>query len=251
MSDENRSVAIVTGGSRGIGAATVERLASRGYDVCINFLKDETAAADVAARAEAHSVRAAAVQADVSLEADVHRLFAAADELGRLSALVNNAGILEPQQRVEDTSAERLARLFAVNVTGCFLCCREAVRRMSTRRGGEGGAIVNVSSMAARLGAPNEYVDYAATKGAVDTLTIGLAKEVAEEGIRVNGVSPGLIRTGIHASGGAPDRVERLQSGTPMRRGGEPDEVAAAIVWLLSDEASYVTGANIDVSGGR
>lgn len=251
MADDKRPVAIVTGGSRGIGAATVERLAARGYDVCVNFVNDEAAAQRVAARAEARGGRAVAVRADVSREADVKRLFAAADELGRLSALVNNAGILEPQQRVEDTDAERLTRLFAVNVTGSFLCCREAVRRMSTRHGGNGGAIVNVSSMAARLGAPNEYVDYAASKGAIDTLTVGLAKEVAEDGIRVNGVRPGLIRTGIHASGGAPDRVDRLEGGTPMRRGGEPDEVAAAVVWLLSDEASYVTGTLIDVSGGR
>jgi len=197
-------------------------------------------------------VRAVAVQADVSVEGDVVRLFETCDrELGVLSALVNNAGILETQMRVDAMDAARLQRVFATNVVGAFLCAREAVRRMSTRRGGRGGAIVNISSGASRLGSPNEYVDYAATKGAIDTLTIGLAREVAEEGIRVNAVRPGFIYTDIHASGGEPNRVERVKTIVPMKRGGTAEEVARAILWLLSDEASYTTGAFIDVTGGK
>jgi NAD(P)-dependent dehydrogenase (short-subunit alcohol dehydrogenase family) len=192
------------------------------------------------------------IQADVAVEADVVRMFEAVDrELGRVSALVNNAGILEAQMRVEDMDAGRIARVLAANVVGTLLCCREAVRRMSTRRGGPGGAIVNVSSVAARVGSPGEYVDYAAAKGAVDALTLGLSKEVAEDGIRVNAVRPGFIYTDIHASGGEPGRVDRVKASVPMKRGGQPEEVAAPILWLLSDEASYATGTFIDLAGGR
>jgi len=197
-------------------------------------------------------VNAIGVRADVDVEADVVRLFETVDrELGRVTALVNNAGILETQMRVEDMDAGRIHRVLAVNVTGTLLCCREAVRRMSTRHGGPGGAIVNLSSVAARVGSPGEYVDYAATKGAVDTLTLGLSKEVAEEGIRVNAVRPGFIDTEIHASGGEPGRLDRVKALVPMKRGGQPEEVATAILWLLSDEASYATGTFIDVAGGR
>ncbi|MFN8059035.1 MAG: SDR family oxidoreductase [Vicinamibacterales bacterium] len=245
-------VLVVTGGSRGIGAATSTLAAHRGYAVCVNYRRDAAAAAAVVRRVEAAGQPAIAVQADVSVEADVLRLFDTADAaLGRVSALVNNAATLEPQMRVEDMSADRLARIFAVNVVGTMLCAREAVRRMSTRRGGRGGAIVNLSSAAARLGAPGEYVDYAASKGAVDTFTVGLAREVAMDGVRVNAVRPGIIHTDIHASGGEPGRVERVRPTIPMQRGGQPEEVAHAILWLLSDDASYTTGAFIDVSGGR
>jgi NAD(P)-dependent dehydrogenase (short-subunit alcohol dehydrogenase family) len=247
----SRGTLIVTGGGRGIGAATARLAAQRGYAVCVNYLRDAQAAAKVVADIVAAGGRAAAVQGDVAAEADVMRLFDRAQDLGPVTALVNNAGILEPQGRLEQMSAERLTRVFATNITGPFLCAREAVRRMSTRHGGRGGAIVNVSSIAARLGAPGEYIDYAASKGAIDTLTIGLAREVAEEGIRVNAVRPGVIRTDIHASGGEPGRVDRVKSAIPMKRGGEPEEVARAILWLLSDESSYSTGTFIDVSGGR
>jgi NAD(P)-dependent dehydrogenase (short-subunit alcohol dehydrogenase family) len=247
----SRGTLIVTGGGRGIGAATARLAAQRGYAVCVSYLRDEKAAAKVVAEIEAAGGKALAVQGDVASEADVARLFAAAQQLGPVTGLVNNAGILERQGRLEDMPAERLARVFSTNITGSFLCAREAVRLMSTRHGGRGGAIVNVSSMAARLGAPGEYIDYAASKGAIDTLTIGLAREVAEEGIRVNAVRPGVIRTDIHASGGEPGRVDRVKSAIPMKRGGEPDEVARAILWLLSDESSYSTGTFIDVSGGR
>lgn len=243
---------LITGGSRGIGAATARLAAAAGYHVCFSY-KSSRDAADALIReiAEAGG-QAMAVAADVSVEADVLRLFERVDQdLGSLDALVNNAGILERQSRVEDMDAERLARILAVNVTGSFLCAREAVRRMSTQHGGRGGAIVNVSSIAARLGAPNEYVDYAAAKGAIDTFTMGLAKEVGAEGIRVNAVRPGIIYTDIHASGGEPGRVDRLKDSVPMRRGGQADEVARAILWLLSDEASYSTGTFIDVAGGR
>jgi len=245
-------VLVVTGGSRGIGAATARLGAVRGYAVCIAYLRHEAAARGVVEEIAAGGGRAIAVAADVGLEDDVVRLFRRADvDLGPVSALVNNAGILETQARVENMDAGRLSRVFAANVFGSFLCAREAVRRMSTRHGGAGGAIVNVSSAAARLGAPNEYVDYAAAKGAIDTFTIGLAKEVAAEGIRVNAVRPGVIHTEIHASGGEPNRVDRVKSAVPMQRGGEAEEVARAILWLLSDEASYTTGALLDVSGGR
>ena len=243
---------LVTGGNRGIGAETARLAAQRGYAVCVNFRSNRAAADAVVHDIESAGGTAFAVGADVSIEADVLRLFEAVDaRLGRLTALVNNAGILERQSRVDEMDAARLGRIFATNVTGAFLCAREAVKRMSTARGGAGGAIVNVSSRAAQLGAPGEYVDYAASKAALETLTIGLAREVAGEGIRVNGVRPGIIYTDIHASGGDPGRVDRLGPQQPMKRGGEAIEVARAILWLLSDEASYSTGAFIDVAGGR
>ena len=226
--------------------------AERGYAVCVNYLQNREAADRVVAEIDGGGGRAIAVRRDVAVEADVVRLFETVDrELGPLTALVNNAGILEPQTRVEDIDAARLARVFATNVTGSFVCAREAVRRMSTTHGGSGGAIVNVSSRAAQLGAPGEYVDYAASKAAIDTFTIGLAREVAAEGIRVNGVRPGIIYTDIHASGGEPGRVDRLGPTLPMKRGGLAIEVARAILWLVSEEASYSTGTFIDVSGGR
>lgn len=251
LSEPFRGTIVVTGGGRGIGAATARLAAERGYAVCVNYLRDAESAAQVVAQIKAAGGRAMAVQGDVASEADVVRLFDGAAELGPVTALVNNAGILERQTRLDDMDAGRFTRVFATNITGSFLCAREAVRRMSTRHGGKGGGIVNVSSMAAKLGAPGEYVDYAASKGAIDTLTIGLAREVAEEGIRVNAVRPGVIRTAIHASGGEPGRVDRVKLAVPMKRGGEPEEVAQAILWLLSDESSYSTGALIDVSGGR
>jgi NAD(P)-dependent dehydrogenase (short-subunit alcohol dehydrogenase family) len=243
---------LVTGASRGIGAACALLAGRRGYTVCVNYRENAAAATRVVHAIEAAGGRAFAVAADVADEDDVARLFAQIDaRCGRLDALVNNAGILARQARVEQIDAARINRIFATNVTGSFLCAREAVRRMSTRHGGSGGAIVNVSSRAAVLGSANEYVDYAASKAAVDTLTIGLAKEVAGEGIRVNGVRPGLIDTDMHASGGEPGRIQRLQATVPLARGGTADEVAAAVLWLLSDEASYATGTIIDVSGGR
>jgi NAD(P)-dependent dehydrogenase (short-subunit alcohol dehydrogenase family) len=245
-------IALVTGASRGIGAATARLAAGRGYAVCVNYRLGRGAADGVVADIERTGGRAIAVAADVSSEPDVVRLFETLDrELGPIAALVNNAAIVDRQARIDQMDAIRLNRLFATNVTGCFLCAREAVRRMSTLHGGAGGAIVNVSSAASRLGSPNEYVDYAASKGAVDTMTIGLSKEVAAEGIRVNGVRPGLIHTDIHASGGEAGRVDRLRGSIPMQRGGGPLEVARAILWLLSDEASYSTGTFIDVAGGR
>ena len=248
----NRGVMIVTGGGRGIGAATARLAASRGYAICVNYLSNSAAAKALEAEIANAGGRAIAVAADVAKEADVIRLFdTARDKLGALTALVNNAGILERQTRLDDMEAARFERVFATNITGAFLCAREAVRRMSTRHGGKGGGIVNVGSMASKLGSPGEYVDYAASKGAIDSLTIGLAKEVAEEGIRVNAVRPGLIYTDIHASGGEAGRVERVKGAVPMKRGGQPEEVARAILWLLSDEASYSTGTFIDVSGGR
>jgi NAD(P)-dependent dehydrogenase (short-subunit alcohol dehydrogenase family) len=218
----------------------------------VNYLQDRAAADEVVAAIQKDGCRSIAVQADISVEIDVVRLFEAVDrELGPLTALVNNAATLESQIRLEQMTAARMQRLFATNIIGTMLCSREAVRRMSTRRGGSGGAIVNVSSGAARTGSPGEYVDYAATKGAVDTFTVGLASEVAGEGIRVNAVRPGFIYTGMHAKGGEPGRVDRVKSMVPLKRGGQPEEVAAAILWLLSDEASYVTGTILDVSGGR
>jgi NAD(P)-dependent dehydrogenase (short-subunit alcohol dehydrogenase family) len=243
---------LVTGGGRGIGAATARLAAERGYTVCVNYRSNRAAADAVVADIESRGGTAIAVGADVSIETDVLRLFQTIDErLGPLHALVNNAGVLETQTRVDSIDAARLGRVFATNVTGAFLCAREAVKRLSTARGGAGGAIVNVSSRAAQLGAPGEYVDYAASKAALDTLTIGLAREVAAEGIRVNGVRAGIIDTEIHASGGEPRRVDRLGPQLPMKRGGHAIEVARAILWLLSDEASYSTGTFIDVSGGR
>lgn len=245
-------VMIITGGSRGIGAATARFAAQQGYAVCINYRRDQVAAEQVVASIHQTGATAIAVAANVALETDVMRLFDTVDEqLGQITALVNNAGILEQQMRLEHMDAARLNRIFAVNITGCFLCARESIKRMSTRYGGTGGAIVNVSSMAARLGSPGEYIDYAASKGAIDALTIGLAKEVAAEGIRVNAVRPGMIHTDIHASGGDANRVDRLKQSVPMQRGGEAIEVAKAILWLLSDEASYTTGSFIDVAGGK
>ena len=245
-------VVIVTGGSRGIGAATAMLAAERGWAVCVNFHRDAAAAKGVVGRIAAGGGRAIAVQGDVAREADVVRMFdAARDGLGAVTGLVNNAGILEHHMRLDEMEVGRFERVFATNILGAFLCAREAVRRMSTRHGGQGGAIVNVSSMASRLGSPDEYIDYAASKGAVDTMTIGLAREVAQERIRVNAVRPGVIYTEIHASGGEPGRVERVKAAVPMQRGGEPGEVARAILWLLSEEASYSTGTFIDVSGGR
>ena len=245
-------IAVITGGSRGIGAATARRLASDGWDVAISYVTRADEAERVVRECRDLGVRAEAVRADVGRDDDVVNLFHVVDEqLGTLRALVNNAGIVGPKARVDALDATRIATMFAVNVVGAFGCAREAVRRMSTTVGGAGGVIVNVSSAAARIGSPGEYVDYAASKGAVDTLTLGLAKEVATEGIRVNGVRPGIIRTEIHASGGQPDRIERIAPMVPMQRAGEANEVAAAIAWLCRDEASYVTGAILDVSGGR
>jgi NAD(P)-dependent dehydrogenase (short-subunit alcohol dehydrogenase family) len=247
-----QKIIIVTGGSRGIGAATARLAAADGYAVCISYLNNHDAANQLVAAISGKGCPAIAVQADVAVESDVVRLFRQVDATwGPVTALVNNAGILERQARVEDMDAARIQRIFATNVIGSFICAREAVRRMSTRHGGSGGAIVNLSSRASRLGAPGEYVDYAASKGAIDTLTIGLAKEVAAEGIRVNAVSPGVICTDIHASGGEPGRVNRVKDTIPMKRGGTPEEVARAVLWLLSDDASYTTGATIDVGGGR
>lgn len=245
-------VVLITGASRGIGAATAKLAAERGYAVCVNYRANRAAAEAVVNDIGARGGRAIAVQADVSSEAEIVRLFEAVDaRLGPLTALVNNAGIVERQTRVEQIDAARVARVFATNVTGAFVCAREAVRRMSTAHGGAGGAIVNVSSRAAVLGSPDEYVEYAASKAALDALTVGLAKEVAAEGIRVNSVRAGIIRTDIHASGGEPGRVDRLGPTLPMRRGGEAIEVARAILWLLSADASYTTGSFLDVAGGR
>jgi NAD(P)-dependent dehydrogenase (short-subunit alcohol dehydrogenase family) len=243
---------IITGSGRGIGAATALLAAQRGYAVCVNYKADRQSAQQTIERITSAGGTAIVVQADVANESDVKRLFdACADAFGPPVALVNNAGILETQMRLESMSAERLQRIFATNVIGSLLCCREAVRRMSTRHGGAGGAIVNLSSGAARLGSPGEYVDYAASKGAIDTMTIGLARELAEDGIRVNAVRAGYIYTDMHANGGEPGRVDRLKDSIPLKRGGQPEEVARAVLWLLSDEASYTTGSFLDVTGGR
>ena len=245
-------IAVITDASRGIGRATALLAAERGYDVCVNYVRDRRAADEVVAAIERVGRQAVAVAADVSRETDVVRMFAEVEQrLGRIDALVNNAGVLEQQMRVSEMTAERLVRVLGVNVVGPFLCAREAIRRMSTRRGGAGGAIVNVSSAASRIGSAGEYVDYAASKGGLETMTLGLAREVAEEGIRVNAVRAGHIYTSIHASGGEPGRVDRLKDTIPMKRGGDPLEVARAILWLLSDDASYVTGTFLDVTGGR
>ena len=244
-------IILITGASRGLGAATALLAARRGYSVLVNYRQNEAAAAAVVKAVEAQGRRAAAVQADVAVEAEVVRLFETCDRtLGVPSALVNNAGILDTQTRVERMDAARITRILATNVVGALVCAREAVRRMSTKHGGAGGAIVNLTSVAAHLGSPGEYVDYAASKGAVDSMTIGLAREVAEEGIRVNAVRAGFIYTDIHASGGEPHRVDRVKELVPVKRGGTAEEVAAAILWLLSDEASYTTGSFVDVTGG-
>ena len=243
---------LVTGGSRGIGAAAAVLAAQRGWDVAINYTRDAAAAERVAAQVRAAGRRALVIQADVAEEAEVLAMFAAVDrEFGALRGLVNNAGVVDLPARVDEMSLQRLQRMFAINLTGSFLCAREAVRRMSSKHGGAGGVIVNLSSAAARLGSPGQYVDYAASKAGIDILTLGLAREVATEGIRVNAVRPGIIDTEIHASGGLPDRAKQVAPQVPMQRAGSAEEVAQAIVWLLSDEASYTTGAVLDSTGGR
>ena len=244
-------VVVITGGSRGIGRATAIAAAARGFRVVVGYASNQKAADEVVAQIEAKNGKATAVKCDVGSEADILALFKTADAFGTLGALVNNAGIVGPSIRVDAMSAERIQRMMAVNVTGSMLCAREAVKRMSTKHGGQGGVIVNLSSVAAKLGSPNTYVDYAASKGAIDSFTIGLGYEVAGEGIRVAAIRPGLIDTEIHASGGEPDRAHKLAHVVPMKRIGTADEIANAIVWLMSDEASYVTSAILDVSGGR
>ena len=245
-------VLLITGASRGIGAVTARLAAARGYLVGVNYRENRDAADQVVASIRESGGTAVALQGDIAREDDVLRMFAECDRaLGPLTALVNNAGVVDRKARVDEMSAARLQRMFAINVFGTMLCAREAVRRMSTKHGGRGGAIVNMSSVASRIGSPGEYVDYAAAKGAVDVFTIGLAKEVATEGIRVNAVRPGIVRTEIHASGGQPNRLERIAPLVPMLRPGEPEEIASAILWLLSDEASYTSGALLDVAGGR
>jgi NAD(P)-dependent dehydrogenase (short-subunit alcohol dehydrogenase family) len=245
------AVLLVTGGSRGIGAAVVARAAAAGWAVCLTYRGDSEAAEEVVTAAREHGVDAQAVRSDVAVEADVETAFAAADAMGPLAGVVVNAGVVAPKARVDAMSAERVTAMLAINVVGALVTCREAVRRLSTAHDGPGGSIVLVSSAAARLGSPGEYVDYAASKAAVDTLGTGLAKEVAGEGVRVNVVRPGIIDTEIHASGGQPDRVDRLGPSAPLGRAGTADEVAAAVTWLLSDEASYCTGSVLDVAGGR
>jgi NAD(P)-dependent dehydrogenase (short-subunit alcohol dehydrogenase family) len=243
---------LITGGSRGIGAACARRAARAGYDVCIGYVQHPAGAEALVAECRAQGREAIAVQGDVASEGDVENLFRESDaRLGRLDCLINNAGVVAPQARLEDFSVARMRRIFDVNVLGAFLCAREAVRRMSTRQGGAGGSIINLSSAASYLGSPGEYIDYAASKGAIDTLTIGLAKEVARDGIRVNAVRPGLIETDIHRDSGDPDRVARLAPGVPIGRGGSADEVAALVLWLASSEASFVTGSLVNCSGGR
>jgi NAD(P)-dependent dehydrogenase (short-subunit alcohol dehydrogenase family) len=245
-------IALITGGSRGIGEATALKLASKGWDLAVTYRSDASAAESVAERCRSLGGRAIALQGDVTSDEAVVRVFEQLDEtLGRLTALVNNAGIVDKKARVDEYPPGRVERMLATNVVGPFLCAREAVRRMSTLHGGVGGAIVNVSSAASRLGSPGEYVDYAASKGAMDTMTLGLAREVAREGIRVNAVRPGIVDTTIHASGGQPDRIERLAEAIPLGRAGQPQEIADTIAWLCSDDATYVTGALVDVSGGR
>ena len=245
-------VLLITGGGRGIGAATALLAAKRGYAVAVNYASNSLAADEVVRTVRAGGGTAMAVQADVGDEAQVLAMFAKIDaKLGRLTALVNNAGVVDVQARVDEMSVARMERMFRINVIGSFVCAREAVKRMSTKYGGAGGAIVNISSGAARIGSPGQYVDYAASKAAIDTLTIGLAKEVAMEGIRVNAVRPGVIKTEIHASGGDPGRAERIGATAPLGRAGEAEEIANAILWLASDEAAYVSGAILDVAGGR
>ncbi|MFG5779268.1 SDR family oxidoreductase [Comamonas sp. J-3] len=246
------SIVLITGASRGIGAATAVLAARNGWDVAVNYSHNAQAAAEVVQQVQALGQRAMAVQADVADDAQVKTMFAqVAERLGRIRALVNNAGVVDRAQRLQEMDMARWQRMFAINVLGSFACAREAVLAMSTAHGGAGGSIVNVSSAAARLGAANQYVDYAASKAALDTMTLGLAHEVASQGIRVNAVRPGLIETDIHASGGQPDRVARLAPGVPMGRGGTAEETAEAIYWLMSDKSSYSTGAILDVSGGR
>lgn len=243
---------LITGASRGIGAATALLAASRGWNVCVNFHANEQAAQQIVEEITALGVKAIAVQGDVGVEKDIVQLFQRFDdEFGSLDALINNAGILDKQMPLADMSAERMSRIFTTNILGSFLCAREAVRRMSTNTGGKGGVIVNVSSGAARLGSPNEFIDYAASKGAIDTMTIGLSKEVADQGIRVNAVRPGLVDTDMQAASGEPDRATRMRDAIPMKRAGTVQEIAQTILWLASDEASYLTGSLVDVTGGR
>jgi NAD(P)-dependent dehydrogenase (short-subunit alcohol dehydrogenase family) len=245
-------VALITGASRGIGAATAIYLAAKGYNICINYKSNNSAAAKVLSQVRSYGVKGISVQADVSNENDVIRLFCEIDDkLGPLTHLVNNVGMLLPQCRVEELTAARINTILTTNVTSYFLCCREAIKRMSTKHGGKGGAIVNVSSAASRLGAPHEYIDYAASKGAIDTLTTGLSLEVASEQIRVNCVRPGFIHTDMHSDGGEPDRINRVKENIPLQRGGKPAEVASAIAYLLDDEASYITGSFLDLAGGK
>ncbi|WP_313025792.1 SDR family oxidoreductase [Pseudomonas lopnurensis] len=245
-------VMLITGASRGIGAATARLAASQGYALCLNYRQREDAALQLLEEIRMLGAPAIAVKADVAEEQQVLELFATVDrKFGRLDVLVNNAGMLERQMRLEEMDAARWTRVLGANVIGSFLCAREAIKRMSTRHGGQGGAIVNLSSVAARLGAPGEYIDYAAAKGAIDSMTLGLAKELGGEGIRVNAVRPGVVHTEIHASGGEPDRVERVKTSVPMGRGGQAEEIAEAILWLASEQASYTSGALLDVSGGR
>ncbi|WP_456027045.1 SDR family oxidoreductase [Pseudomonas capeferrum] len=245
-------VILITGGSRGVGAATARLAAARGYDVAISYVSDEAAALAVANDVKAAGRRALAVRADSAEPEQVAALFVAVDrEFGRIDVLVNNAGILGPQSRLEDLGFARMQRIFAVNAIGPMLCAQQAVKRMSHRHNGRGGVVINVSSGAARLGSPNEYIDYAASKGALETFTIGFAKEVARDGIRVNCIRPGHIYTDMHASGGEPGRVDRVKDSIPMGRGGQPEEVARAILWLASDEASFITGTFLDVTGGK
>ena len=245
-------IALITGGSRGIGAATALYLAEKGYNICINYKSNSDAAAQVLAKVKRYGVKGISVKADLSDETDVVRLFHEIDEkLGTITHLVNNVGVLFPQSRVEDLTVLRINTILNTNVTSYFLCCREAIKRMSSHHGGKGGAIVNVSSAASRLGSPHEYIDYAASKGAIDTLTTGLSLEVAKENIRVNCVRPGFIHTEMHADGGEPDRINRVKENIPLQRGGQPSEVASAIAYLLDDEASYITGTFMDLAGGK
>jgi len=245
------SVAIVTGGSRGIGRATSLAAAKRGYKVVVGYASNKTAADEVVAKVESSNGKAIAVKCDVGVETDILELFKKADAFGKLGVLVNNAGVVDMTARVDEMSASRLTRMMNINIVGSILCAREAVKRMSSKHGGTGGVIVNISSVAATLGSPGQYVDYAASKGAIDTFTVGLAREVSAEGIRVNAIRPGLIDTEIHASGGEPGRAQKLAHMVPMKRVGTAEEIANAVVWLMSDDASYVTGTIFDVSGGR
>ena len=246
------NIALITGASRGIGAATAKLLAQQDLHIVVNYHKNNKAAQSVVQHIIKHGGSAQTIQADISQEADIIKLFKEIDNInGNLTMLVNNAGILFQQSSIENLSAERISQVMNTNVIGYILCCKEAVKRMAIKHGGKGGAIVNVSSAASRLGAPGEYIDYAASKGAIDTLTIGLSLEVADQNIRVNGVRPGFIYTEMHADGGEANRVERVSENIPMKRGGHPEEVAQAIIWLLSDKASYVTGSHIDLAGGK